>query len=102
MLSACYDHAISNLQIKHVPEPLHAELRRRATQAHQSVRDYVLALIERDQLRPTMVDWLDALAQDPPVELRESAADVIAAARVERDAELLAPHVGSDGDPARR
>ena len=102
MLIACYCHAISTLQIKNVPEPLHSELRRRAVQAHQSVRDYVLALIERDQLRPTMADWLDAVAHDPPVELRQSAADAIAAARAEREAELLAPHLGSANEPPRR
>lgn len=85
-----------------MPDDLFDELRRRAAQAHQSVRDYVLGLIERDQLQPTMADWLDALAQDPPVELRGSAAEMIAAARVERDAELLAPHHGSADEPARR
>lgn len=61
------------------------------------MRDYVLALIERDQLRPTMTDWLAAVAQDPPVELRESSAEAIDAARHERDAELLAPHDASTG-----
>jgi hypothetical protein len=68
---------------------VHAELRRRAEQARQSVRDYVLALIERDQRTMTMADWLDELAGDPPVELPESAAGAITAARAERDAELL-------------
>lgn len=97
MLTARYRGAVSTLQIKHIPEPVHAELRRRATQAHQSVRDYVLALIERDQLRPTMADWLEAVAQDPPAELRESSAEVIGAARRERDGELLAPHDASTG-----
>ena len=93
---------MSNLQIKNLPEPLHSELRRRAAQSHQSVRDYVLALIERDQLRPTMADWLDGIAQDPPVELRASAAEVVAAGRAERDAELLVRHEGTSDEPARR
>jgi plasmid stability protein len=86
---------VSILQIKNVPEPVHAELRRRAAQAHQSVRDYVLALIERDQLQPTMADWLDSVALDPPVELSGSTADAVRAARDERDAELV-PSPGHD------
>ena len=93
---------MSNLQIKNVPEPVHRELRRRAAQSHQSVRDYVLALIERDQLRPTMADWLDTIGQDPPVQLREVAAEAVAAGRAERDAELLARHDGPADEPARR
>lgn len=82
---------MSNLQIKNVPEPVHGELRRRAAQRHQSVRDYVLTLIERDQLGPTMADWLEQVAGDPAVELPGSAAEAVEAARRERDAELLGP-----------
>ncbi|MGH2969030.1 MAG: FitA-like ribbon-helix-helix domain-containing protein [Solirubrobacteraceae bacterium] len=81
---------MGTLQIKNLPEPVHAELRRRAAQAHQSVRDYVLTLIERDQRSPTMSDWLDRLAQDAPVETTTTAAEAVQAGRDEREAERAA------------
>lgn len=57
---------MANLQIKNVPEPLHEELRRRAAQSHQTVRDYVLQLIVADQQRQTTADWLRTLERHPP------------------------------------
>lgn len=41
-----------NLQIKNVPEDVHAELRRRAELEGTTVRDYVLGMIRRDQRLP--------------------------------------------------
>lgn len=57
---------MANLQIKNVPEPLHEELRRRAAQSHQTVRDYVLQLIVADQQRQTTADWLERVRQREP------------------------------------
>lgn len=94
MLAARYNRAMGILQLKNVPEPVHAELRRRAAQSHQSVRDYVLALIERDQLLPTVSEWLDSLAEDAPVETSTTAAEAVRAARDEREAERGAGAAG--------
>jgi antitoxin FitA len=81
---ACYRHAIANLQIKNLPEDLHAELRRRAEQSSTSVRGYVIDLIRRDQELPSPQDWLNEIAGPRPIDLGESAAELIHAAREER------------------
>ncbi len=83
MPRACYRHAISNLQIKNLPEGLHAELRRRAGRSGLTVRDYVLRLIEADQRLPSTEDWLDELRAHPPVTI--SADDVVRAIEEARD-----------------
>lgn len=90
MLLACYGAAVSNIQIKNVPEPLHAELRRRAEEKGLTIRDYVLRLIEKDQVLPTKRQWLDMVAELEPVEAEESAAESVRRAREERERELEA------------
>jgi antitoxin FitA len=90
VLSACYDHAVSIIQVKNVPPGMHGELRRRAGQEGLTIRDYVLKLIERDQRLPSKTDWLDRVAELEPVAVSQSAADVIREAREERDEELMA------------
>jgi hypothetical protein len=88
MLLACYDHAVSIIQVKNVPAAMHVELRRRAGQEGLTIRDYVLKLIEEDQRLPSKTDWLDRVAQLEPVTVSRSAAETIRAAREERDREL--------------
>lgn len=75
---------VAHLQIKHVPEALHTELRRRAEREHVTVRDYVLRLIEADQALPSAADWALELAADPAVTLDRSSADLVREARDER------------------
>jgi hypothetical protein len=77
---------MGHLQIKDMPDELHGELRRRADRAGMSMRDYVLALIERDQRRPPVADWLTQVRGRAAVPLSGSGADEIRAARAERDA----------------
>ncbi len=81
---------MANLQIKNVPEDLHEELRRRAKLRRMTVRDYVLELIERDQVRTSMQEWLAELASRPPrANIRPGqAAEWIREAREEREREL--------------
>jgi len=79
---------VATLQIKNVPEPLHAELRRRAGQTHQTVRDYVLTLIERDQALPSKQDWLGELAQAPRLGTPVDVVELIHEGRAERDAQI--------------
>lgn len=90
MQPARYDHAVSNLQVKNVPDSLHQELRRRAARAGLTVRDYVLRLIEADQRLPSTEEWLDDVRSHPPVPV--SAADAVRAVaegRQKRDGALL-------------
>ncbi len=71
------------IQMKNVPDELHDELRRRARRSGMTVRDYVIALIERDQSRPTFGEWLEEVAADEPVALARSAAEAVRAGRTE-------------------
>lgn len=79
---------MGTIQVKNVPAELHGELRRRAARAGMTVRDYLLALIERDQLRPTLDEWLEEVTTADPVPLTASSADLIRRGRDERELEL--------------
>ncbi|MGH3813195.1 MAG: hypothetical protein ACRDUV_12160 [Pseudonocardiaceae bacterium] len=77
---------MGNVQVKGVPEEVHAELRRRAGARRWTVRDYLLDLIVRDQQRPTREEWLERLHQLRPVDA--SGADLVREARQEREQQL--------------
>jgi plasmid stability protein len=80
---------MANLQIKNVPEEMHEELRRRARERHMSVRDYLLELIQHDQERPTMREWLAELAEIRPPDLGDvNSAELVAEVRAEHEADL--------------
>ncbi|MBA3621516.1 MAG: hypothetical protein H0W51_04235 [Euzebyales bacterium] len=79
---------MGHLQVKNVPEDLHAELRRRARLEGETVRDYVLELIERDQRLPTKREWLERVRRRETVRLDRPVAELIAEDREERDREL--------------
>ena len=79
------------IQVKDVPEELHAALRRRAIQEGMSLADYVLDLIRRDLGIPSRREWFERLATREPVNLRlGEAAEALHAARAEREAQLAA------------
>lgn len=80
---------MGNLQIKNVPEDVHAELRRRAELEGTTVRDYVLGLIRRDQRLPARSDWLARLDALDPVSLDRPAHELLAEERGERDREFV-------------
>lgn len=90
MPAACYVPSMSNIQVKNVPEEMHAELRRRADEKGLTIRDYVLRLIEKDQLIPTKRQWLDKVAELEPVDTAETAVEAVHRAREERERELEA------------
>jgi hypothetical protein len=80
---------MGHIQIKNVPAETHTELRRRAEQAGLSLRDYLMRLIRRDLALPSIQDWIaEVEALEPVPEGEESAAEMIAAVRRERDEEL--------------
>ena len=85
---ACYDEDMGNLQIKNVPDDMHAELRRRAAQADLSLRDYVLRLLRRHLSLPSAIDWVAELRTLTPVTSGKSSADLVKQARRERDREI--------------
>jgi len=83
---------MTHLQVKDVPTPVHAELRRRAGLRGVSLRDYLYALVMRDLAFPTREEWLARVQELEPVKLDRPAADLIAEARAERDHEFDERH----------
>lgn len=89
MLIACYSHAMSNLQIKNMPEDLHRLLRERSAKRGLTMRDYVLGLIDRDMRQPTVSDWLERLAASGQRPRGGTpAAELIQRTREERDRQI--------------
>lgn len=95
---------MGNLQIKDVPPELHDELRRRARANGQSLRDYVLGVLQDEVGVMTLDEWLDLVGALPPARpVRPgdlTAAESVRAARDERGAELLR-RTGLDPDVDR-
>jgi plasmid stability protein len=85
---------VAHLQIKNLPAELHEELRRRALMRGLSVREYVLRLIEKDQLFPTREEWLDRVRSRTAVSTELSGAELVSEHREERERELVERHRG--------
>jgi len=82
----------SLLQIREVPEEARRGLKARAAARGQSLNAYLLDIIDREVGRPTVAEVLDRAAQRAE-RATASAADVVAAARAERDSQLMSrPH----------
>ena len=69
------------LQVRNVPEDVHAELRRRARAAGVSLSEYVLRELERVAARPPIEE---VLARSASRRLDISMADVVETIRAER------------------
>ncbi len=69
------------LQVRNVPEDVHAELRRRAQAAGVSLSEYVLRELERVAARPPIEE---VLARSASRRLAISMADVVETIRAER------------------
>jgi antitoxin FitA len=51
------------IQVRNVPDKLHAELTRRARKRRQTLTDYVQSILEREvsnQPREKVLDWIDS------------------------------------------
>lgn len=75
---------VANLQIKDLPEPVHAELRRRARIAGVTVRSYVTELIVADQRTPPASEWFARIERRRPVTVDSPVAELVAADREAR------------------
>lgn len=75
-------HMSKMIQIRNVPDALHRRLKARSAHAGMSLSDYLLAEIRRIAERPTIEEVRARIEARPPVEPRESPAEVI---RAERD-----------------
>ena len=54
-----YNGAMPSVQIKDVPDDVHAVLRQRAAAAGQSLQEYLLGRLVADASRPTLDEVLD-------------------------------------------
>lgn len=52
------------IQIRNVPEPVHAILQRRAEAAGQSMQEYLLLLVSEHAGAPTLAEWLEEAGSD--------------------------------------
>ena len=84
---------MSAIQVKNLPEPMHAELRRRAAEEGMTLAEYILDVLRRDLAVPGQRQWLERLGSREPVQTT-GALGALGAARAEREAEL--------GDARRR
>lgn len=88
---------MANLQVKNVPEDIHAELRRRAELRGVTLREYVLDLLRRDQARPSKEEWLRHHQTLPRTVLDRPIDELIREDREQRTAHLES--IGSSPSP---
>lgn len=74
------------IQIRNVPDRLHRELVRRARARGMALTEYLEQILEREIARPTAEEVFERIAGRTPVDLGTSAADLVRAARAEREA----------------
>ena len=74
---------MANIQVKNVPDSLHERLRRHAREERTTLSAVVLSAVERELKR---AEWRRRVAQRPRTSI--SAAEFLAEAREEHDAEL--------------
>jgi plasmid stability protein len=79
------------IQIRHVPEDVHARLKARAAAAGMSLSDYLLREITTLASRPTWREVLDEIDREGPALTGDvDTAALIRELREERDRELMA------------
>ena len=76
---------MANLQVKNIPPSVHRELQQLARRQDRTIRDFVLAAIERELSRAR---FGEQLAKRSSVDLGGSASKSLAGARRERDRDL--------------
>ena len=86
------------IQIRHVPEDVHARLKARAAAAGMSLSDYLLREITWIANRMTWDEYFDAVKDEEPIATGVDCVEVIREGREERDRELMA-RIWPDDDP---
>jgi plasmid stability protein len=74
---------MATIQVKNVPPEVHAALRHKAVDAHQSLQEYVLSLLVAAARQPTMKELLDRAAAREGVDV--SLEEIVTAIRADRD-----------------
>lgn len=81
-LQSSHSEAMPNIQVKGVPAQTHAILKQRATAAHQSLQEYLLARLIREAQEPTIDEVLERAGSRAGGEL--ALADAVRMLRFER------------------
>jgi antitoxin FitA len=77
------------IQIRHVPEDVHARLKARAAKAGMSLSDYLLREITWMASQLTWDEYFDAVDREEPIATGIDWVEVIREGREERDRELM-------------
>lgn len=83
VLSWRQNGAMPSIQIKGVSPEAHAVLRARAANAHQSLQEYLLRLLEDEASTPTLDEVLDRIERRSGGSL--TVAEAVEAVRADRD-----------------
>lgn len=75
------DYMSRMIQIRHVPDALHRQLKIRAAEADMTLSDYLKAELEQLAAQPTLAQIAARLRDLAPVELEEPVVDVLQHAR---------------------
>ncbi len=65
------------IQLRNVSPELHRKLKSRAALAGMSLSDYLIEIVARDADKPSLEELLQRIRSRDPVEMSESAADII-------------------------
>ena len=72
------------IQVRNVPESVHATLKSRAAREGMSLSDFIKRELERVAERPTMREWLWRTQEAKPISGKKTAAQVIRELRDEQ------------------
>jgi hypothetical protein len=65
------------IQVRDVPEEVHAILKARAAREGMSLSDYIKRELKHIAERPTMRDWLDVVQKMKPIPSKRSGAQIV-------------------------
>ena len=65
------------VQIRDVPEQVHRTLKARAAREGMSLSDFIKRELTYSAQRPTVLEWLDRVAQNKPIQTRRTGADLV-------------------------
>ncbi len=71
IFQTCFSNMSKMIQIRNVPDELHLMLKVRAAKAGMTLSDYLLSEIEQIAAKPTLVERMERLRRQEPVELDE-------------------------------
>jgi len=75
----------TNMHLRDVPESVHDELARRASERGMTLRQYTIDVLAQHCARPSLDDWLDRVARRRALGLRVDSAAAVRASRDEDD-----------------